>query len=77
MTDDIHYSMYDQENWTVRLSSETSFDSKQSKLEPKLVSALSETKSLFRMFHFYIETVSFSVSKQTTVQPKQMKQTKD
>ncbi len=48
----------------VRLSSETSFDSKQSKLEPK---------SLFRLFRSYIETVSVGVSKQTTLQPKQMK----
>ncbi len=44
----------------------TSFDSKQ----PKLVSALSETKRLFR---FYTETESFGVSiepKQTEDQPK-------
>ena len=33
-----------------RVSFETSFDSKQPKLEPKLVSALSETKRLFRLF---------------------------
>jgi hypothetical protein len=41
------------------------------KLEPKLVSALSETKCLFR---FYIETENFGVStepKQTEDQPKQ------
>ncbi len=49
---------------------ETSFDSKQS----KLVSALSETKRLFRLFRFYSETESFNVStepKQTEDQPKQ------
>jgi hypothetical protein len=40
-----------------RLSFETSFDSKQPKLEPKLVSALSETKRLFRLFRFYTKTV--------------------
>jgi hypothetical protein len=38
---------------------ETSFDLKQPKLEPKLVSALSETKGLFRLFRFYTETESF------------------
>jgi hypothetical protein len=56
------------------VSFETSFDSKQPKLEPKLVSALSETKRLFRLFRFYTETVSFDVSiepKQTGDQPKQ------
>jgi hypothetical protein len=53
-----------------RLSSETSFVSKQPKLEPKLVSALSETRRLFRLFRFNIETGSFGVSKQ-------LKQTKD
>ncbi len=41
----------------------TSFDSKQSKLEPKLVLALSETKRLFWLFCFYSETESFSVLK--------------
>ncbi len=41
---------------------ETSFDPKQPKLEPKLVSALSETKRLFRLFRFYTETESFDVS---------------
>jgi hypothetical protein len=35
------------------VSFETSFDSKQPKLEPKLDSALSETKRLFRLFRFY------------------------
>ena len=57
-----------------RVSFETSFDSKQPKLEPKLVSALSETKCLFRLFRFYTETASFGVSikpKQTEDQPKQ------
>jgi hypothetical protein len=57
-----------------RVSFETSFDSKQPKLEPKLVSALSETKRLFRLFRFYTETESFDVSiepKQTEGQPKQ------
>ncbi len=47
-----------------RVSFETSFDSKQPKLEPKLVSALSETKCLFR-FDVSIEP------KQTEDQPKQ------
>ncbi len=57
-----------------RVSFETSFDSKQPKLEPKLVLALSETKRLFRLFRFYTETASFGVSiesKQTKDQPKQ------
>jgi hypothetical protein len=57
-----------------RVSFETSFDSKQPKLEPKLVSALSETKRLFRLIRFYAETESFDVSiepKQTGDQPKQ------
>jgi hypothetical protein len=56
------------------VSFETSFDSKQPKLEPKLVSALSETKRLFRLFRFYTETESFDVSiepKHTKDQPKQ------
>jgi hypothetical protein len=47
-----------------RVSSETSFGSKQPKLEPKLVSALSKTRGLFRLFHFNIKTGSFSVLKQ-------------
>jgi hypothetical protein len=58
------------------VSFETSFDSKQPKLEPKLVSALSETKRLFRLFRFYTETESFDVSiepKQTEDPPKQFK----
>ena len=55
-----------------RVSFETSFDSKQPKLEPKLVSALSETNRL--LFRFYTETASFGVSiepKQQEDQPKQ------
>jgi hypothetical protein len=58
----------------LRVSFETSFDSKQPKLEPKLVSALSEIKCLFRLFRFYTETESFDVliePKQTEDQPKQ------
>jgi hypothetical protein len=58
------------------VSFETSFDSKQPKLESKLVSALSETKRLFRLFRFYTETESFDVliePKQTEDQPKQFK----
>jgi hypothetical protein len=67
-----------QEKWSgthrpgARVSFETSFDSKQPKLEPKLVSALSETKRLFRFFRFYTETECFDVSiepKQTEDQP--------
>jgi hypothetical protein len=57
-----------------RVSFETSFDLKQPKLEPELVSALSETKRLFRLFRFNTETESFDVSiepKQTEEQPKQ------
>jgi hypothetical protein len=56
---------------TAWVALETSFDSKRPKLEPKLVSALSETKLLFQ---FYTETESFGVSiepKQTEEQPKQ------
>ena len=52
------------------MSFENSFDSKQ----PKLVSALSETKLLFRLFRFYTETAIFGVSiepKQAEDQPKQ------
>jgi hypothetical protein len=52
-----------------RVSSETSFVTKQPKLEPKLVSALSKTRRLFRLIRFNIETGSFSVLKQ----PKQTK----
>jgi hypothetical protein len=57
-----------------RVSFENSFDSKQPKLEPKIVSALSETKCLFQLFRFYTETEIFGVSiepKQAEVQPKQ------
>ncbi len=57
------------------MSFETIFDSKQPKLEPNLVSALSETKRLFRLFRFYTETAKFGVSiepKQTEDQPKQI-----
>ena len=57
-----------------KVSIETSFDSKQPILKPKLASALSETKRLFRLFWFYTETESFGVSiepKQTEEQPKQ------
>ncbi len=56
------------------MSFETSFDSKQPKLEQKLVSALSETKHLFRLFRFYTETEISYLSiepKQTVEQPKQ------
>ena len=56
------------------MSFETSFDWKQPKLEPKLVSALSETKRLLWLFRFYTETESFDVSiepKQTEDQPNQ------
>ncbi len=44
------------------MSFETSFESKQ----PKLVSVIFETKCLFRLFRFFIETASFGAS----VQPK-------
>jgi hypothetical protein len=57
-----------------RVSFETSFDMKQPKLEPKLVSALSETKRLFGLFRFYTKTESFGVliePKQTEEQQKQ------
>jgi hypothetical protein len=43
------------------VSSETSFVSKQPKLEPKPVSALSETRRLYQLFRFNIETGSFGV----------------
>ena len=52
-----------------RVSSETSFDSKQPKMESNLFSALSETKCLFRLFRFFTETASFRVS----IEPKQKK----
>jgi hypothetical protein len=63
-----------------RVSFETSYDSKQPKLEPKLVLALSETKRLFRLFHYYIETASFGVSiepKQIEDQPKPGSESRD
>jgi hypothetical protein len=56
-----------------RISFETTFDSKQPELEPKLVSAIFETKHLFWLFHFYTQTESFGVSielNQTEEQPK-------
>ncbi len=49
------------------MSFEISFDSKQPKLEPKLVSALYETKHLFWLFRFYTEKESFDV----LIEPKQ------
>jgi hypothetical protein len=52
-----------------RVFNETSFDSKQPKLEPKLVSTPSETRSLFQLFCFNIKTTSFGVSNE----PKQKK----
>ncbi len=51
------------------MSSKTSFVSKQPKLETKLISTLSKTRRLFRLFRFNIETGRFGVSKQ----PKQTK----
>jgi hypothetical protein len=57
-----------------RVSFENGFDWKQPKLEPKLVSALSKTKHLFRLFRFYTETESFGIPiepKQREEQPKQ------
>jgi hypothetical protein len=57
-----------------RVSFKTSFDWKQPKLETKLVSALSETKCLCRLFRFYFKTGGFDVSiepKQTEDQSKQ------
>jgi hypothetical protein len=50
-----------------RVSYETSFDLKQPKLEPKLVSTLSKTRRLFRLFRLNIETGTFGVS----IEPKQ------
>ena len=67
-----HRTMHDNDDFRwrgTRVSFETSFDSKQPKLEQKLVSALSETKRLFRLFCFYTETESFDVS----IEPKQQK----
>jgi hypothetical protein len=57
-----------------RVSFETSFDSKQPKLEPKLISAPSETKRLFWFFRFYIETENFDVSFKPKQQEDQTKQ---
>ncbi len=56
------------------VSSATSFVSKQPKLEPKLVSALSETRGLFWLFRFNIETGGFGVSKQPKQTEDQLKQ---
>ncbi len=56
------------------MSFETSFESKQPKLEPKLVLALSEQNVCFGLFGFYTETERFVVSiepKQTEEQPEQ------
>jgi hypothetical protein len=57
-----------------RVFSETNFVSKQPKLEPKLVLALSETRRLFRLFRFNIKTRSFGVSKQPKRTKDQTKQ---
>jgi hypothetical protein len=57
-----------------RVSFETSFDSKQPKLEQKLVLVLSETKCLFQLFCFHAKTESFNAliePKQTEDQPEQ------
>ncbi len=58
-----------------RVSFGTSFDWKQPKLEPKLVSALSETKLLFRLFFSLLyrnrEVQCFDWMKQTEDQSKQ------
>jgi hypothetical protein len=56
-----------------RVSYETSFDSKQPKMEPKLVSTLSETRRLFRLFRFNIETACFGVS----IEPKRVKRNRN
>jgi hypothetical protein len=57
----------------IRVSYETNFDSKQPKLEPKLVSTLSETRRLFRLFRYNIETGRFGVS----IEPKQKQKTSE
>ncbi len=62
------------ESMAIRVSTETSFISKQPKLEPKLVSALSETRRLFQMFRFNIKTGSFGVLKQPKQTKDQLKQ---
>ncbi len=54
--------------YVCRVSFKTSFDSKQP-LESKLVSALSETKHLFRLCRLHTETEIFDVSIED--QPKQ------
>jgi hypothetical protein len=56
-----------------RVSYETSFDSKQPKLEPKLFSILSETRRLLRLFRINIETACFGVS----IEPKQRKRNRN
>jgi hypothetical protein len=58
-----HSGRYNQRGrWgETRVSFETNFDSKQPKLEQKLVSALSEIKRLFRLFRFYTQTETFDV----------------
>jgi hypothetical protein len=57
----------------LRMSFETSFDLKQAKLEPKLVSALSKTKRLFGFFACISkQRVSmFWLNRNTQNQPKQ------
>jgi hypothetical protein len=60
-------SKRDPRDFPHRMSFETSFNAQQPKLELKLISALSETKRLFLLFCFYIETESFGVS----IEPKQ------
>jgi hypothetical protein len=59
------------ENDEGRVSYETSFDSKQQKMEPKLVSTLSETSCLFRLFRFNIDTVCFDWTETMKKEPKQ------
>ena len=54
---------------STRVSCETSFASKQPKLEPKPVLAQSETERLFRLFRILTKTVSFGV----LIEPKQTK----
>jgi hypothetical protein len=61
------------------VSYETSYDSKKLKLEPKLVSTLSETGGLFRLYRFNIKTAHFDVSietKQTINEAKQAEKRK-
>jgi hypothetical protein len=57
-----------------KVSYETSFDSKQPQMQPKLVSTLSETRCLSRLFCLNIKPALFGVSiepKQTKIEPKQ------